>query len=106
MLPFIPKDKYDNNLGPGRGDGFTVTGVPGTTVTGPVKDNGDGSYTVPVTCDPSTGNNPGVVIGQPGRPPIIVHGPGSGKDRCGNWKILFWIMLPATLFLLLFCILK
>ena len=104
-ITFIPKDKYGNNLGPGRGDGFTVTGVPGTTVTGPVTDNGDGSYTVPVTSDPSVGN-PGVIIGQPGRPPVIVHGPESGKDRCANWKIRFWIMVLVALLLLLFCILK
>jgi hypothetical protein len=105
-ITFIPKDKYGNNLGPGRGDGFTVTGALGTMVTGPVTDNGDGSYTVPVTYDPSTGDNPGVVIGQPGRPPIIVHGPGSGKDPCGHWKNLFWIMLLVAAVLLLSCILK
>jgi hypothetical protein len=74
-------------------------------VTGPVTDNGDGSYTVPVTSDPSVGN-PGVIIGQPGRPPVIVHGPESGKDRCANWKIRFWIMVLVALLLLLFCILK
>lgn len=102
----VPKDRYGNNLGPGRGDGFTVTGVPGTTVTGPIKDNGDGSYTVPVSSDPSPGTDPGVVIGQPGRPPVVVHGAGSGKDRCRKWKILFWIMLLVALLLLLFCILK
>jgi hypothetical protein len=105
-ITVIPKDKYGNNLGPGRGDGFTVTGVPGTTVAGPVADNGDGSYTVPVTSDPSAGGNPGVVIGQPGRPPVIVNGPESSKDPCGHWKNLFWIMLLATAVLLLFCILK
>ena len=105
-ITFIPRDKYGNNLGPGRGDGFTVTGAPGTMVTGPITDNGDGSYTVPVTYDPSTGDNPGVVIGQPGRPPIIVHGPGSGKDPCGHWKNLFWIMLLVAAVLLLSCILK
>ncbi len=102
----IPKDKYGNNLGPGRGDGFTITGTPGTTVTGPAVDNGDGSYTVPVTSDPSAGGNPGVIIGQPGRPPVIVPGPASGKDHCGHWKNLFWIMLLVAAVLLLFCILK
>jgi hypothetical protein len=49
-ITVIPKDKYGNDLGPGRGHGFTVTGVPGTTVTSTVKDNRDGSYTVPVNC--------------------------------------------------------
>jgi hypothetical protein len=105
-ITVVPKDRYGNNLGPGRGDGFTVAGVPGTTVTGPVKDNGDGSYTVPVGWDPSPGNDPGVVIGQPGRSPVIVQGPGSGKGRCKKWKTLFWIMVLVALVLLLLWILK
>ena len=38
-ITLVPKDKYGNNLGPGRGDGFTVTGEPGTTVTGVLRRN-------------------------------------------------------------------
>jgi hypothetical protein len=106
-ITVVPKDKYGNNLGPGRGDGFTVTGVPGTTVTGPVKDNGDGSYTVPVSWDPSPGNDPGVVIGQPSRPPVVMNGAKpTGKNRCRKWKVLFLVTLIVALILLLLWILK
>ena len=106
-ITVVPKDKYGNNLGPGRGDGFTVTGVPGTTVTGPVKDNGDGSYTVPVSWRPSPGNDPGVVIGQPSRPPVVMNGAKpTGKNRCRKWKVLFLVTLIVALILLLLWILK
>jgi hypothetical protein len=106
-ITLVPKDKYGNNLGPGRGDGLSIRGAPGTTVTGPIRDNGDGSYTVPVNWDSSSGDSPGVVIGQPGRPPVLVHDPKVGKkDRCRKWKILFWLMLLIALVLLLLWILK
>jgi hypothetical protein len=104
-ITVIPKDKYGNDLGPGRGHGFTVTGVPGTTVTSTVKDNRDGSYTVPVNWDPAAGNDPGVVISQPGRPPVIVHAPGAGKVSCRKWKILFWIAVAVAVILLLLLLL-
>jgi len=106
-ITLVPKDKYGNNLGPGRGDGLSITGAPGTTVTGPVRDNGDGSYTVPVSWDPSSEDGTGVVIGQPGRPPVVVHDPKvKGKDRCSKWKFLFWLMLLIALVLLLLWVLK
>ena len=106
-ITVVPKDKYGNNLGPGRGDGFTVTGVPGTTVTGPVKDKGDGSYTVPVSWDPSPGNDPGVIIGQPSRPPVVMNGANpTEKNRCRKWKVLFLVTLIVALILLLLWILK
>jgi V8-like Glu-specific endopeptidase len=103
----VPKDKYGNNLGPGRGDGLSITGAPGTIVTGAVRDNGDGSYTAPVKWTPSLGDSPGVVIGQAGRPPVVVHDPKvRGKDRCRIWKILFSLMLLVALVLLLLWLLK
>ena len=104
-VTLVPRDRYGNNLGPGRGDGFTATGVAGTTVTGPVRDNGDGSYTMPVSWDPSLGD-PGVVVGQPDRSPVVVQGPGLGKDPCREWKLRFWIVLLVALLLLLLCLLK
>ncbi len=109
-ITIVPRDQYGNNLGPGRGDGLSITGAPGTTVIEPVYDNGDGSYTVTVTWDPASGNSPGVVIGQPGRPPVVVHDPKApvskttGKDKI--WKFLFWLMLLIALILLLLWILK
>jgi hypothetical protein len=106
-ITLLPKDLYGNNLGPGRGEGLLITGVPGTTVTGPVRDNGDGSYTVPVSWNPSFGDSAGVVIGQPGRPPVIVHGRKvKGKGRGWKWKIMFWIMSLIALILFLLWILK
>jgi hypothetical protein len=106
-ITVVPRDKYGNNVGPGRGDGISITGAPGTTVRGPVRDNGDGSYTVAVTWDPSSGNSPGVIIGQPGRPPVVVNGPKAvEEDRCRIWKILFWIVLLVALILLVLWIVK
>jgi hypothetical protein len=106
-ITVVPQDKYGNNLGPGRGDGLSVAGVPGTTVTGPVRDNGDGSYTVPVSWDPSSGNSPGVVISQPGRPSVVVNDPKvTGKDPRKKWKVLFWIVLLVALILLVLLIVK
>jgi len=107
-ITLLPKDIYGNNLGPGRGDGLSITGASGTTVTGPVRDNGDGTYTIPVSWDRSSGDSPGVVIGQPSRPPTIVHDQKvKGEDRRGRiWKILFWLMLLIALILLLLWILK
>jgi hypothetical protein len=101
-----PKDKYGNDVGPGRGSDITVTGAPGTSVTGTVTDNGDGSYTVPVTWDPGSDNPPGVVITQPGRPPIVVVEPGKpGKKHHGKWKLWFWLaLLAAILFLILWIV--
>ena len=104
-VTITPKDVYGNNLGPGRGDGFTVTGVPGTTVTGPVTDNGDGTYTVPVSWNPGSGTDPGVVVGQPGRPPVVLGSKGK-KDHCRKWKLLVWLLLFLVLILLLLLLLK
>jgi hypothetical protein len=103
----IPKDKYGNNLGPGRGDGFSMTGTPGTMVTGPVRDNGDGSYVAVVSWDAGLGNSPGVIIGQPGRTPVIVYDPTvRGTDRCRKWKVLFWLVALVALILFLLWLLK
>jgi hypothetical protein len=82
-LTVTPSDRYGNKLGPGRGGDIDVTGSAGTTVTGPPDDHGDGSYGVPVSWDPSAPGAPSVVIGQPGRPPVVVSG-GGGADPCGR----------------------
>lgn len=101
-----PKDKYGNKLGPGRGDSISVSGAPGTIVTGPVIDNGDGTYTVPVSTDPSAGGTPGVLIGQPGRPPALVGSGGAGKgNRCCRWKLFVCLLLLLIILLLLLLLL-
>jgi hypothetical protein len=75
-LVVVPRDRYGNPLGPGRGDRFTVTPLPGVRVTGPVRDKGDGSYQVPISWDPAT-TTPGVVVQQPDRPPVPLTPTGS-----------------------------
>ncbi len=94
----VPRDAYGNNLGPGRGDRITITGQPGTTVDAGIHDKGDGSYGVHATWQ--AGTNPGIVIGQPGRPPVVI-GPGKPSgDACRWWRLL--CLLLAVLVLLLF----
>ncbi|MEO8367297.1 MAG: trypsin-like peptidase domain-containing protein [Pseudoxanthomonas sp.] len=80
-LVLVPHDRYDNPLGPGRGDSFTVTPLPGVEVVGPVKDAGDGSYSVVVIWDPDA-TTPGVVVQQPDRPPIPVVPDGYATGDC------------------------
>ncbi|MDB5694349.1 MAG: von willebrand factor type, partial [Alphaproteobacteria bacterium] len=69
-IVITPSDQYGNLVGPGRGDGLTLTGGAGTTITGDPVDNGDGTYTVPAQWDPTSG--PVLIVGQPDRPPVVV----------------------------------
>lgn len=80
-LVLVPHDRYDNPLGPGRGGCFTVAPLPGMQVVGPVKDGGDGSYTVVVVWDPDTAT-PGVIVQQPDRPPVPVVPGGYPPSDC------------------------
>jgi hypothetical protein len=101
-ITFIPRDRYGNQVGPGLAGGFSVGGAPGTVVTGPVRDKGDGSYAVPITWDRASGASPGLVINQPGRAPVSVSDPTrGGKDGSSLWRWLFWIMFVIALLLLL-----
>lgn len=102
-ITVTPRDPFGNNLGPGRGDGITINGVPGTTVTGPAKDNGDGSYTVPISWNPGSGQGPGVVVDQPGRPPVVVQPPPKPHHK---WKWLVWFQLLVILILILLLLWK
>ena len=45
IVVIVPRDAFGNHVGPGRPNAFTVAGMPGTVLTGAVRDNGDGSYT-------------------------------------------------------------
>ena len=107
IITIIPTDRYGNKLGPGRGGDITISGAPMTNITGPVTDNGDGSYTVPANWDDGSGNGPRVIIGQPGRPPIIVHGKESpGNSGCLNWKLLCLILLVLVLVFFILWLIK
>lgn len=100
-LTIRPRDRYGNPLGPGRGDLITVTGTPGTTVTGGVVDNGDGSYQVPATW--GSGTRPGLVVGQPGRDPAVLAPPGgpSGAGGCLLWLTIALAVIVVALLIAL-----
>jgi hypothetical protein len=71
-LTFTPRDKYGNRVGPGRAADMAISARPGSTLTGPVRDVGKGIYQVDLCWDPGSASPPGIVIGQPGRPPVSV----------------------------------
>ena len=107
-ITIVPGDRYGNKVGPGKPDTLDISGTTGTTVTGPAHDNGDGSYTVPVTWDPTAGT-PGIVVGQPDRPPITIS-PGGTTPTGGQqnpWPCLWWVVVAvlALLVLILFVLL-
>lgn len=100
-ITIVPKDKHGNAVGPGRPDDIDVSGAPGTHVTGPPVDNGDGSYTVPGTWTPGSGSPPGVVIGQPERPPVVVSDPKVKAPGCFSWKLLSFLLLLVVIVLVI-----
>lgn len=81
-LVIVPRDRYGNPLGPGRGDGFTVSPLPGVRVDGKVKDRGDGSYGVSIVWDVSVTLVPGVLVHQPERDPVSMTPPATGVPPC------------------------
>jgi hypothetical protein len=76
-MVIVPRDRYGNPLGPGRGDLFTVSPFPGVGIEGSVGDRGDGSYGVGVVWDPAVTTTPGVVVQQPERAPVPIVPPRS-----------------------------
>ena len=66
----VPRDRYGNYLGPGRGDGFEVAGQPGSSLTGSVTDQGYGAYEFELCWDPDAPLPPGVIVSQPDRPAV------------------------------------
>ncbi len=106
----IPGDRYGNLVGPGRAPDLTVSGGPGTTVTGPIVDGGDGSYTIPVDWHGDAPGVPSIVIGQPGRPVVVVTPPpGSTQGAIPIWCQrlwrLVWLLLIALILLLIILLL-
>jgi hypothetical protein len=87
-LVLLPRDRYGNPIGPGRGGLITVSPFPGTQIPGKLKDRGDGSYGVVVVWDPAITPTPGVVVHQPERDPVPLApgtptAPPSGRDCSG-----------------------
>ncbi len=80
-IVLVPHDHYDNPLGPGRSGAFTVGPFAGVSVTGLVRDRGNGSYTVDVAWDPAVIAVPGLVVQQPDRTPVPVT-PGKAVPGC------------------------
>lgn len=70
-----PMDRYGNHVGPGAGDDFTVEALPGCALVGGLKDLLDGRYVQEVQCDPGSREVPGLVVAQPGRPPVLLVPP-------------------------------
>ena len=103
-VTITPRDPYGNNVGPGRGDGLSITAGVGTIVNGSAVDNGDGTYTVPASWTASAGG-PVVVITQPDRPPVIVVAGGGAVSPVDVGRRCRWICLALLLLLLLFILL-
>jgi hypothetical protein len=101
-IRITPADQYGNPLGPGRGDRFGVFGVPGVTVTGSPIDNGDGSYTVPADWDPAATPDPGVVIAQPGRPPVpVVSKPKPPQSSGCTPSVWMWLAIALLIIVII-----
>lgn len=71
-LVIVPRDRYDNPLGPGRIDAFTVLPMPGVKIVGPLKDQRDGGYAVSAIWDVSIAPEPGVLVRQLDRDPVVL----------------------------------
>ncbi|WUR11734.1 vWA domain-containing protein [[Empedobacter] haloabium] len=85
-LTFTPRDRYGNRFGPGRAADMTVAPRTGTVLTSPVTDLGNGSYRVDLCWDLAAGEPPGITIGQPGRPPVVV---GPAERRLYVYSVTF-----------------
>jgi hypothetical protein len=101
VIRITPRDVHGNPLGPGRSDRFELDGVPGTTVTGPPADNGDGSYDVPADWDPG-GGPPGLVVHQPDRDPVIIGATDSPPAPIGcPWWLCLLLAIAAAVLLII-----
>lgn len=89
-----PRDPYGNPLGPGRPHVLAVTSTPGTLVTGPVADNGDGTYDVPVEW--AHVEQPGLVLTQPDAAPVPIGPPARPAEPSGC-GVSLWVLVAALL---------
>jgi hypothetical protein len=106
-LVIVPRDRYDNPLGPGRGDRFSVSPMLGVAIDNGVIDRGDGSYGASLTWDVGITPAPGVLAHQPDRDPVVIQpddGPVLTDKRCPPWPCWF-LGLTAIILLILLIIL-
>jgi hypothetical protein len=85
-MTFTPRDKYGNRFGPGRANDMAISARPGSALTSPVRDLRNGAYQVDVCWDPASESPPGIVVGQPGRPPVVV---GPADRRLFRYSVSF-----------------
>ena len=98
-----PTDRFGNKLGPGRAGDFIVAGANGSEVMGTVKDNGEGTYTVSIDWDPTSGYEPGIVISQTDRPSVTIAEPCKGSKR--PWWLL-WLLIFIIIILLVLLMIR
>ncbi len=85
-MTFTPRDRYGNRFGPGRAADMAISPRPGSILTSPVTDVGNGSYRVDVCWGIDALEPPGIVIGQPDRPPVKV---GAADIKLYVWSVNF-----------------
>jgi V8-like Glu-specific endopeptidase len=101
-VTITPQDQFGNLIGPGSAEGFTVTGIPGSEITGVVTDNRDGSYSVDVLHDPGSRHAPGVSVTQPGRPTACIEVRPDGRAPLpGRWVISWLWLIIFILFVII-----
>ncbi len=88
-VTFTPRDRYGNYLGPGRSDSFDVQVHAGCELLGAVQDQGDGSYTQDVACDPQSDELPGLVVTQPERPSVVLQPTPPAKRGRYSYSVKF-----------------
>lgn len=71
-VTITPRDRYGNHVGPGLGDDLSVDPLPGCRLEGGLEDLGDGRYAQTVVCEPGHEDDGGIVVSQPGRPPVVL----------------------------------
>lgn len=93
-ITLCPKDRYGNLLGPGKAKDFTLTFLPGTAIAkGGLKDKGDGFYDVLLEHDPSFGFDPGVVLRQPEREPVLITQSQDDWEEKSTRLWMAWLLL-------------
>ena len=99
-LTFIPQDRLGHVVGPAALGEFTVDGVTGSRLVEPVKDNGDGSYTVVIELEPGSELPPGIIVSQPDRPSTTL-GPCQHNKTEAFTPFWLWIIIVILVLIIL-----